>query len=571
MESELEELAGAAANLAAAAGDRGEIAMRADRLAERLARGRFNISVLGEFKRGKSTLVNALLGAELMPTGVLPLTAAATEVSFGERGATVVHLDGTREEIGLDELADYVTEPRNPGNERRVARVEARVPVELLRAGVVLVDTPGIGSVFRHDEAAARALLEADGAILVLSADAPLSEEERELLSALSERRAPTFFVLNRVDHLSPTERDEVARFVSGAVAAELGRKERLWCLSARAALGARLSGRAPDEDEANDFAAFYEEFSRFIAEGLVEARAQTARAELARLAYELDGSLAIEAASAELDTSSLAGRVARLRAAASEQRQAFEDERTLLRRDVAALAHGVEEALADFAAREPRKYDQQLLDVARSAPIGQLEDVLRHTVETAVREGFESFRQAGASQAEESWRSLAGHFRERAQERVNAVRAAAADIFEVELPQLALPRVAEERERYFYLFLHVGSSTESVDRALRRLLPPAVARHRLLRRARHELASEFDKHAGRARWDLTQRLDAVRRRFEVALAAELDRSVETIVEATRRAEGSRSLAELERQALQEANDTARRAAQAALALASEQ
>jgi small GTP-binding protein len=570
MESELEQLARAVVDLAAAAGDHQELSVRAGRLAERLARGRFNVSVLGEFKRGKSTLINALLGAELMPTGVLPLTAVATEVGYGEPGVTIVHLDGTTEEVGLEHLADYVTEPRNPANERQVARVEARAPVELLRAGVVLVDTPGIGSVFRHDEAAARALLEADGAILVLSADAPLSEEERKLLSALSERQAPTFFVLNRVDHLSVPERDEVARFVSGAVAAELGRNERLWCVSARAALGARLVGQVPDEEEGGDFVAFFEEFSRFIAEDLVDARAQTACAELARLAHELDDSLAIEAASAELDASSLAERVERLRAAAGAQRQAFEDERTLLQRDVAALGQRIEKALADFAAREPRQYDQQLVEVARSTPIGQLEDTLRRTVEAAVREGFENFRQAESGQAEESWRRLAERFRDRAEERVNAVRAAAADIFQVELAQLAVPQVAEERERYFYLFLHVGSSTESVDRVLRRLLPAGVARRRLLQRARRDLAAEFDKHAGRARWDLTQRLDAVRRRFEVAMAAELERSVDTILRATERAESLRSMAEVEQHALQETNDVARRAARAALALAAE-
>jgi hypothetical protein len=70
----------------------------------------------------------------------------------------------------------------------------------------------------------------------------------------------------------------------------------------------------------------------------LVQARLRTARPELARLAHELDDSLAIEMATAELDSASLAERVAKLREAASEQRQAFEDERTLLQRDAAVL-----------------------------------------------------------------------------------------------------------------------------------------------------------------------------------------------------------------------------------------
>ena len=567
MESELDELAEAASELAAVAANRQGLAARAGRLAERLARRRFHVSVLGEFKRGKSTLINAMLGLGLMPTGVLPLTAVATEVGYGPAGATVVHLDGVAEEIELAQLGEYVTEAGNPANVHHVARVEARVPVELLRPGLVLVDTPGIGSVFRHDEAAARALLEADGAILVLSADAPLSEEERRLLADLSERQAPTFFVLNRVDHLSPAERDEVARFVSDAVAGELGRKEKIWCLSARAALGARLAGQVPGENECGDFPAFSQEFARFVELDLVQARLGTARAELARLAHELDDSLAIETATAELDAASLSQRVARLREAASGQHRAFEDERTLLQRDVAVLAGTIEGALAEFAAAEPAKCEGQLLEVARTTAVPQLEDVLRSTVESAVRQSFEGFRQAEAQTAEESWGRLAEGFRDRTQDRVNAVRAAAADIFQVELPHLALPRVAEERERFFYLFLSVGRSTESIDRLFRRLLPPAVVRRRLLERARRNLAGEFDKHAGRARWDLTQRLDAVHRRFEAAMAAELERSVATILAATAQAEKVSSMAEGQRQQHRQANDAARQAARAALVL----
>jgi ABC-type uncharacterized transport system ATPase component len=124
--SETEELAGAAGRLALAAAERTELARRASSLRERLRAGRFYIAVLGEFKRGKSTLVNALLGTELLPTGALPLTAVATELSHGTTGATIVYLDGHSEEVPLDELANWVTEAKNPGNERKVARAEVR-------------------------------------------------------------------------------------------------------------------------------------------------------------------------------------------------------------------------------------------------------------------------------------------------------------------------------------------------------------------------------------------------------------------------------------------------------------
>src|SRR5512133_970485 len=143
MKGELDDLESLARQLEepAAAADP-ELAARARRTAERLSGGRFHVAVLGEFKRGKSTLVNALLGRELLPTGVIPLTAAATEVRYGADGATIVLLDGSRQEVELSAIADYVTEVRNPGNERGVERVEVRVPAPLLESGVVFVDTP---------------------------------------------------------------------------------------------------------------------------------------------------------------------------------------------------------------------------------------------------------------------------------------------------------------------------------------------------------------------------------------------------------------------------------------------
>ena len=83
-----------------------------------------------------------------------------------------------------------------------------RWPAGLLATGVVLVDTPGIGSIHRHNtEAGLAALLEADGAVLVLSVDEPLSEGEFELLEALTERRVRTFIVVNKADHLPADER----------------------------------------------------------------------------------------------------------------------------------------------------------------------------------------------------------------------------------------------------------------------------------------------------------------------------------------------------------------------------
>ena len=288
---EFQELQGLASEIGASARAEGsDVGARAERVAKRLAEGRFHVAVLGEFKRGKSTLVNALLGAEVLPTGVLPLTAVVTEVVHGEPGATVVDLEGRCREIELSELVDFVSESGNPANERRVDRVEVRWPAGLLATGVVLVDTPGIGSIHRHNtEAGLAALLEADGAVLVLSVDEPLSEGEFELLEALTERRVRTFIVVNKADHLPADERERVIGFIEAAIADRLGMEPELFCVAARAALTARGRGDEPGADpvEWDRFAAAFE---HFIDAELVDAQLAAARAELGRVAEEFEG-----------------------------------------------------------------------------------------------------------------------------------------------------------------------------------------------------------------------------------------------------------------------------------------
>ncbi|MHB8465131.1 MAG: dynamin family protein [Acidimicrobiales bacterium] len=546
MPSELEELEARAQELADVAADRCEGA-RGARMAERLGTGRFLVSVVGEFKRGKSTLINGLVGAEVLPAGVLPLTAVATEVAYGEPGAVVELADGARRLISPAELADWVTEERNPANERGVTRVEVRGRWPLLEQGVVLVDTPGIASVYRHNTDAARAaVLDADGAVVVLSVDSPVSESEHDLLRLVAERQAPTFFVLNKADHLTPAELDQVRRFVGQVLAETLGRKAHVFVVSARAALAARLAGRGPGA-EAGEFAGLVAELERFIAADLVAARVSTARVELGRLGRSLADTLAVEQAALDSDAVTLAGQVELFREAASHHLQAFDDDRTLLDRDVARLGDDLAARLADFARTAPARHLERLAAIAASSPRAQLTDDLQTAIESAVRESFEAFRQAEADRTEQAWEALAATFRDATQERVDAVRQAAAELFAVPLSCVRVPTVAEQRERFFYLFIHIGGFNEPFGRLAGRLVPSRVARRRASARARAELVGEFDKHAGRARWDLTQRLDTVRRGFETAMRVELDVCVEAIVEAARRAEELRGAAEADR------------------------
>jgi len=128
-----------------------------------------------------------LLGEDLLPTAVVPLTSIATRIFYGPRVAACVRfLDGRTQEIPVGDLYLYTTEKGNPRNVKGVALAEVEFPGEALRDGTMLTDTPGIGSVFEHNtKAAVEYIPQADAAIFLVNADPPISEAERDFLTSV--------------------------------------------------------------------------------------------------------------------------------------------------------------------------------------------------------------------------------------------------------------------------------------------------------------------------------------------------------------------------------------------------
>ena len=223
-------------------------------LSERLDQGRFHLAVLGQFKRGKSTLLNALLGVPLLPTSVVPLTAIPTFLRAGRRWqAKVTHTDGhAGEQIASDHLDEitallekYVTEEANPNNRLGVNHVEVASPAEILQRGAVLIDTPGIGSTFRHNtEATLNFLPQCDAALFLVSADPPITEVEVDFLKLVRSKVVRLFFLLNKVDYLSEDERNKAVGFLRQVLKSGVGIADEMpiFCVSAKNGLKAKQS-----------------------------------------------------------------------------------------------------------------------------------------------------------------------------------------------------------------------------------------------------------------------------------------------------------------------------------------
>ena len=213
----------------------GEIADDARALALRVAEGLFYVACVGQFKRGKSTLLNALIGRPLLPAGVIPVTAVITIVRYGADVRAIVHFDDGHEQVVEPAmLADYIAEERNPHNEKHVRVVEVYAPSDLLSSGMCLVDTPGLGSVFQQNTETTREFLpHIDASLVVLGADPPISGEEAAIAEEIARGAPELLFVLNKADRLSASDVEQAAAFTRSTLHASLDRGIRLFIVSA--------------------------------------------------------------------------------------------------------------------------------------------------------------------------------------------------------------------------------------------------------------------------------------------------------------------------------------------------
>ena len=222
-----------------------------EELMAKLAEDRFTLAVLGQFKRGKSSLMNAIIGRELLPVGILPLTSAITILRFGPKERLLIERGPPAalfpEEVSIERLAEFVTEKGNPGNCKRVKTACVESPLPFLRRGLEFVDTPGVGSAIGANTATTlRFLPECDAVIFVTSVDTPLTNVELEFLREIQEHVGKIFFVVNKTDLLAGHERQEVLEFIASTLRSQMASEAvRIFPLSSRAGLAAKVNGDA--------------------------------------------------------------------------------------------------------------------------------------------------------------------------------------------------------------------------------------------------------------------------------------------------------------------------------------
>jgi GTP-binding protein EngB required for normal cell division len=185
-----------------------------------------DVAILGQFKAGKSSFINSLIGRPILPVGVIPVTTVITRLQCGDHErAMVTYFNGQQSEIALDEVEEYISETKNTANEKDVEVVDIEITSLAPYAGLRLVDTPGLGSVFRYNTEISEEWLPKVGAAMVaISSDRPLSENDLNLIRELMEFTPKVFLLLTKVDLLSEEQQKEVVKFFKDSLKREFNR-----------------------------------------------------------------------------------------------------------------------------------------------------------------------------------------------------------------------------------------------------------------------------------------------------------------------------------------------------------
>jgi GTPase Era involved in 16S rRNA processing len=535
-------------------------------LKARLGHGQFHLAIVGQFKRGKSSVVNALLGSAVLPTGVIPLTAVPTFIQWANRPTIRVRYGNGKppelfEVSGVQEirrvLFRFVAEEGNPRNHLEVDRVDLFFPSSFLEGGLVLIDTPGVGSTLAHNtRAAKRVLPECDAGLFVVSADPPITEAEIAYLDDVSPHVTRLMFALNKIDHLQICEHTSALTFLTEVLQERLslGAAPTIFCLSAQQALEAKSASDAQALEKSG-----LPKLERYLREFLANDKVLALRRAVAQKA--------LEAVAAEIADVTLLVRALEMPIADLERRtnrfndilDSIEPKRTMMADLLAGDRRRSVKSLEACAEQLRRNATDDLLKTAQNAwltpaPAGDGRETADATLAAAIPNYFEArLRNLSKRIADEIEAMLALH-RGRVDELVASIRQNAADLFDIGIvAREPSEAIVISRDPYWITQNWEVKLVVLPKALIERVLPAGIRQQRVRRRIAYTVSELVQRNVENLRWALLQAIDDSFRRFNM----QVDERIGEVLEATkgaikaaldlRRQESNRSQAELER------------------------
>ena len=508
----------------------------------------FNLVVAGQFKRGKSSVINGLLGERLLPVGVIPLTSVVTVIRAGaSTRARVELLDGTSHELALTDLPEYVTERGNPRNAKGVRQVLIEHPSAWLANGLQLIDTPGIGSVYEHNTDVTREYLpRADAVLFIASVEQPVSQAELDFLIDIREYANRIFCLLNKTDYLRRDELDESLKFAQEAIHRSLGRGVPVFPVSARLALEEKLDHGA--ESAESGFVDFEDALRHFMAEEGRDVWVQSLARSLLRILVHRRFELGLETRILRTPLQQIEEKLAAFDRKKRELERALVDYQVLMAAGARALMkEKIEPELDRFKTAEQVRIGalvEAWCTEASALSARKLDvEVERRTV-AETRNAYDGWLTREDRKGSEAFDKLCARFWGEMQAGADDLIRYSSELFGVMFEPVSADSHWSPDSGFYYKFWYEPTGLATLSSSLVTMLPKVFSTRLILRRRKRLAVELVEMQAGRLRYDFEQRVlrsaeDArgrMVRRIETTLAG-IDAAIANGVAAHRRGE----------------------------------
>lgn len=468
--------------------------------------------VLGQFKRGKTTLINALIGSNLLPTSVIPLTSVVTILKYGNKPkAYITFFDGNKKEISISKLEEYIAEEKNPRNQKNVDKVIIEYPSLYLKGGVQIIDTPGVGSVYEHNtDIAYKFVPQADAGIFVVTADPPISESELQFLNSIKDYLGKIIFVQNKIDQVSANERRQSLEFTKRIIEENVKVKNLKFCsLSSKLALESKVN-KNNNKLQESYFLEFEEVLTNFLKKEKSQVLIKSISTKLLSLINEVNLILQLEKKAVQTPYTILKEKIASFEKALISIRQQKEDADFILQGQMEKLVK--ETLIEDIEILKEKEtpillkelgifYKKNLILNGK-----ELANKFNSFLEQSIKQTFRVWRKAEETKLQQSLQSILDRFSKETNNSIQKVIDLSANLFDLHIEKFyAETELAKEQEfRFSYdeFKVDIEIFTPVVSR-----LPKFLSHGLLYKNAQERIEEELDQHCGRVRYDFHQRI----------------------------------------------------------------
>jgi len=499
----------------------------------------FILVAVGQFKRGKTAFINALLGKELLPSAIIPLTSIITIVEYGEElKAEVYFANGKKERINPADLSQFITEKYNPKNQKNVDYVRVFYPSAYLN-GIKLVDTPGIASVHEHNTKMTYDYLpEADAAIFLVSVDPPVTKAEFDFLNDIKQYVGKIFFVLNKIDTVGEKDKKESLEFTQKIIEEHINIPDiQLSPLSAKIALEAKIN-KNDNLLASSGMPVFEKALENFLIKEKGKILLQSVASKSLNVAEQELLIMNIRRQSLKESADSLNVKLHKFNSALSDITTEKTNSEYLLKGEVQHIIKDIiEEDINEFRQEKVKL----LIDKTRKYFAGsnikeaeELRTALNDFVSQQIQDAFNQFKDWEEKKVNDQLEKSLSQFEGRINDIIHKIMQIGAELFNLSFDALKIERGITKKSEFHFRIDDIKVGLEIITESLSLLLPNYVRRKKLLKQSEEQIIQQMDMYSGRLRYDFVRRIQKAEMNIKVRLSQEIDEIIQDISEAIR-------------------------------------